>query len=103
LIATAAVVQGPISAIGATVVEVVFSQVTGPVLVSGATGSVSLFASQVTGSVTVLNNATGDTPSTVSGNTVIGSLSCFGNVPAPTDHGLPNTATGGKLGQCADL
>jgi hypothetical protein len=102
LIATAAVVQGPISAIGATVVEVVFSQVTGPVLVSGATDDVSLFASQVTGSVSLLNNGTTEA-STVSGNTIIGSLSCFGNVPAPTDHGLSNTATGGKLGQCADL
>jgi subtilisin family serine protease len=102
LIATAAVVQGPISAIGATVVEVAFSQVTGPVLVSGATGNVSLFASQVTGSVSLLTSAT-PAASTVSGNTIIGSLSCFGNVPAPTDHGLPNTATGGKLGQCADL
>jgi hypothetical protein len=96
-------VQGPISAIGATVVEVVFSQVTGPVLVSGATESVSLFASQVTGSVSLLNNATGGTASTVSGNTIIGSLSCFGNEPLPTDHGLANTASGGKLGQCADL
>jgi BACON domain-containing protein len=100
LIATAAVVQGPISAVGATTVEVVFSQVTGPVLVSGATGEVSLFASQVTGSVSLL---AGGAPSTVSGNTIIGSLSCFGNVPPPTDQGLPNTATGGKLGQCADL
>jgi subtilisin family serine protease len=100
LVATAAVVQGPVSAVGATVVEVVFSQVTGPVLVSGATESVSLFASQVTGSVTVLNSGA---PSTVSGNTIIGSLSCFGNEPAPVDHGLSNTATGGKLGQCADL
>jgi subtilisin family serine protease len=103
LIATAAVVQGPISAIGASVVNIVFSQVTGPVLVAGATGDVSLFASQVTGSVSLLNNTTGAAPSTVSGNTVIGSLSCFGNTPAPTHHGLSNTATGGKLGQCAEL
>jgi BACON domain-containing protein len=100
LIATAAVVRGPISAVGATVVQVVFSQVTGPVLVSGASGEVSLFASQVTGSVSLLGSSA---PSTVSGNTVIGSLSCFGNQPPPTDQGLPNTATGGKLGQCADL
>jgi subtilisin family serine protease len=102
LIATAAVIQGPVSAIGASTVEIVFSQVTGPVLVSGATGSVSLFGSQVTGSVTLLNNSTG-VAATVSGNTVIGSLSCFGNQPPPTDHGLSNTATGGKLGQCAEL
>jgi hypothetical protein len=102
LIATAAVVQGPLSAVGATVVDLVFTQVTGPVLVFGATQRVSLFASQVTGSVSLLNGVTAD-PTTVSGNTVIGTLSCFGNQPPPTDHGLPNTATGGKLGQCVDL
>jgi len=39
----------------------------------------------------------------VSGNTVIGSLSCFGNDPAPTNLGLPNTATAGTYGQCAQL
>jgi hypothetical protein len=98
LVATAAVVQGPVSAIGASTVELIFSQVTGPVLVSGA-DQVSLFGSQVTGSVTLL----GSGGPTVSGNTIIGSLSCFGNEPPPVDHGLPNTATGGKLGQCADL
>jgi hypothetical protein len=38
---------------------------------------------------------------TVAGNVVIGSLSCFGNQPDPTNHGLTNTATGGKFGQCA--
>jgi hypothetical protein len=98
LVATAAVIQGPVSAVGASTVELVFSQVTGPVLVSGA-GRVSLFGSQVTGSVTLL----GSGGPTVSGNTILGSLSCFGNQPPPVDHGLPNTATGGKLGQCATL
>jgi hypothetical protein len=102
LIATAAVVQGPVSAIGAAVVELAFTQVTGPVLVTGVSGSVSLFASQVTGSVSLVNNVTAQA-ATVSGNTVIGSLSCFLNQPPPVDHGLSNTATGGKLGQCAEL
>jgi hypothetical protein len=100
LVATAAVIQGPVSAVGASRVELVFSQVTGPVLVSSGTTSVSLFASQVTGSVSLFSNRA---PSMVSGNTIIGSLSCFANDPAPVDHGLPNTATGGKLGQCAIL
>jgi subtilisin family serine protease len=102
LIATAAVIQGPLSAVGASLLDLAFTQVTGPVLVLGATGSVSMFASQVTGSVSLLNGVTAG-PTTVSGNTIIGTLSCFGNQPPPTDHGLPNTATGGKLGQCADL
>ncbi|QSB13645.1 S8 family serine peptidase [Natronosporangium hydrolyticum] len=102
LVATAAVVQGPVSAVGAAVVDLSFTQVTGPVVVSGATGSVSLFASQVTGSVSVVNGATASA-AVVAGNTIIGSLSCLGNDPAPTDLGLANTATGGKLGQCAEL
>jgi hypothetical protein len=103
LVSTAAVVQGPVSAVGAAVVDLAFTQVTGPVLVSGVTESVSLFANQVTGSVSLVGNSTGGTAITVAGNTVIGSLSCFGNDPAPTHHGLPNTATAGKLGQCAAL
>jgi hypothetical protein len=103
LVATAAVVQGPVSAVGAAVVDLAFTQVTGPVLVSGVTGSVSLFANQVTGSVSLVGNSTGSSAIAVSGNTVIGSLSCFGNDPEPTHHGLPNTATAGKLGQCASL
>jgi BACON domain-containing protein len=100
LIGTAAVVQGPVSAVGASVVELRYSQVTGPVLISGTTGGALLFASQVTGSVSLLNSSA---VSEVAGNTIIGPLSCFGNQPPPTDHGLPNTATGGKLGQCAGL
>jgi hypothetical protein len=41
LVATAAVIQPPVSAIGATRVDVAFSQITGPVLVLGGTGRVS--------------------------------------------------------------
>jgi hypothetical protein len=102
LIATAAVVQGPISAVGAELVRLTFSQVTGPVLISRATGEVSLLGNQVTGSVSLVAIDT-TAAATVSGNTVIGSVTCVANSPAPTDHGLPNTATAGKFGQCADL
>ncbi|HLU43679.1 MAG TPA: putative Ig domain-containing protein, partial [Natronosporangium sp.] len=102
LVGTAAVVQGPVSALGATRVELAFSQITGPVLVSGATQHVWLFANQVTGSVTLVSNRTPAADVVVSGNVVIGSLACFGNEPAPTDRGLPNTVTAEKVGQCAD-
>jgi hypothetical protein len=102
LVATAAVIQGPVSAIGAMRVDVAFSQITGPVLVLGGTGRVSLFGTQVTGQVNLVSNVTAE-PATVAGNVVIGSLSCFGNQPDPTNHGLINTATGGKFGQCAGL
>jgi hypothetical protein len=102
LVGVAAVVQGPVSAVGASVVDLAFTQVTGPVLVSGVSVSVSLFANQVTGSVSLVGGATVGAP-VVSGNTVIGSLVCVGNDPAPTSLGLPNTATAGKFGQCAEL
>lgn len=102
LVASAAVIQGPLSAVGATRVELAFNQVTGPVLVAGGTGTVSMFANQVTGSVSLVNNTT-SAASMVSGNTIIGSLSCFGNQPGPDDHGLPNTATAGTIGQCATM
>jgi hypothetical protein len=98
---SAAVVQGPVSALGAALVSLSFTQVTGPVLASGTTGEVWLLGNQVTGSVSIVGSATGDRAVVVSGNTVIGSLSCFGNTPAPTDQGLPNVATGGAFGQCA--
>ncbi|MPZ25552.1 MAG: hypothetical protein GEV12_03675 [Micromonosporaceae bacterium] len=103
LVATAAVIQGPLTAIGAASITVTFSQVTGPVLVTSGSGPISLFGSQVTGSVSLVGNVTGETPAAVSGNTIIGSLSCVGNQPPPTDHGLPNTATGGTFGQCAGM
>lgn len=95
-----AVVLGPVSVLGAAGLDLSFSQVTGPVLVSGVTGTVRLLGSQVTGSVSLLGNSTGE-PAVVAGNTVIGTLSCLGNQPPPTDQGWPNTATGGIVGQCA--
>ena len=102
LVATAAVIQGPVSALGASRVELSFSQVTGPVLVSGATARVWLFGNQVTGAVTLVAGVTSEA-AVVSGNTVIGSLSCFGNTPEPVNVGLSNTATAGRFGQCASL
>ncbi|MEU6573253.1 Ig-like domain-containing protein [Streptomyces sp. NPDC046805] len=37
------------------------------------------------------------------GNTIQGTLFCSGNVPPPTNRGVPNTVTGGRSGQCAAL
>lgn len=36
-------------------------------------------------------------------NVIKGSLDCTGNVPAPTNDGLPNSVTGASTGQCAGL
>jgi hypothetical protein len=104
LVATAAVIQGPVATFGATTVELSFTQVTGPIAVRGTTGTLTLGGNQVTGSVLLVDNITGQSPIVVSGNTISGSLFCTGNQPVPVPLGLPNTVVGGrKLGQCAQL
>jgi len=73
----------------------------GTLTLSGDTGGVTLSTSSVNGPVYVENNAG---PSvTVAGNTVIGSLYCTANNPAPTDNGSINTVSGTATSQCADI
>jgi hypothetical protein len=104
LIAGSVTVQGPLSTFSATVAELSFSQVIGPISLRGTTGSVALSGTQIVGSVLVVDNRTGEVPIVVSGNVIVGSLFCTLNQPPPTDGGLPNTVLGGlKLDQCADL
>jgi 5'-nucleotidase len=43
------------------------------------------------------------TPALVSANRIAGPLSCAANDPAPVDNELPNTADGGRDGQCRAL
>ena len=75
------------------------STVTGGVSASGAAG-VGLSGSTINGSVS-LTGGTG--PSLVAGNTIIGSLSCSGNNPPPSDNGQPNKVSGKSTGQCSAL
>lgn len=104
LVAAAVVVQGPLATFGATTAELARSQVIGPVSLRGTTASVSLSGSQVVGSVSVVDNRTGETPIVISDNMIVGSLLCTRNAPAPVDGGAPNTVVGGqKLDQCAEL
>jgi hypothetical protein len=73
----------------------------GTLTLSGDIGGVTLSTSSVNGPVYVENNAG---PSvTVAGNTVIGSLYCTANNPAPTDNGSINTVSGTATSQCADI
>jgi hypothetical protein len=64
---------------------------------------VSLTGNQVSGSVVLLGNRTGEAPSLVSGNLIDGALWCSANQPPPIDGGVPNTVAGVKGGQCAGL
>jgi hypothetical protein len=104
LAASAATIQGPLATFGATTVDLSGGQVTGPISVRSTLQRASLSGLQVIGSVLVVNNRTGDTPTVVSGNRIVGSLFCTGNQPAPVNHGVPNLVIGGlKLDQCANL
>jgi subtilisin family serine protease len=103
LVAIEATVSGPVIAAGATAVVISDSQVDGPVSVRRSGGSVRLIGNQLSGAVTLTGNRTGEAPSLVSGNVVNGALWCTANQPPPVDGGVPNTVTGVKGGQCADL
>lgn len=98
-----ATVIGPVTATGAGRVELVGGRVFGPVTAQDGTGDVTLRNTRVTGPVRLVDNATGDIPTIVSGNTIDGPLSCVGNDPAPVDEGVPNQVAGPTSGQCAEL
>ena len=90
---------------GAAEVTLCDSSVLGSVDVSGSTGPVQIggaecAAIQVAGTVKLTNNTGGVS---VSGNTVVGSLSCSGNNPPPTNAGTPNNVSGARKDQCATL
>jgi hypothetical protein len=66
-------------------------------------------SSNTTGTLSVNSNSTsggsdldGDPAAIeIEGNTVTGTLSCSGNVPAPTNDAVPNSVSGARGGQCA--
>lgn len=102
-VAVDATITGPVTATGAATVELVGGQVHGPVTARDTTGVATLAGVRVTGPVRLADSATGDEPVIVSGNVIVGPLSCTGNEPAPIDEGVPNSVTGRISGQCADL
>src|SRR5690606_24696523 len=103
LFASGATVNGPVTANGATTVEIYDSTVRGVVSVRGGTGSAVLSGNDITGEVRASGNHTGDTPVVVCGHTITGRLACAGNEPPPVSDGHPNEVTGPRTGQCADL
>jgi uncharacterized repeat protein (TIGR01451 family) len=44
-----------------------------------------------------------DTRAEIESNNVVGSVSCSGNVPAPSNDGTTNTIGGGRTGQCSTI
>ena len=98
---------GGVSANGPGVVRICGTLVQpGGVTVNGATDAVELGnpaagcgANVISGSVALTaNRAATDV---VGGTRIGGSLSCLGNIPAPTDGGQPAIVTGPRTGQCA--
>jgi hypothetical protein len=74
--------------------------VAGPITLSGNSGGVQVSGATVNGPVSVTTNTGG---TLLSGNHIGGPLGCSGNVPAPTDGGMPNVVSGPASGQCAKL
>ncbi|HEY0698675.1 MAG TPA: hypothetical protein VGD43_12800 [Micromonospora sp.] len=54
----------------------------------------------INGPVSLTDNTGG---ARIAGNTIDGPLTCGRNEPSPTDIGEPNSVTGERSGQCADL
>ncbi len=90
---------------------------TGPVVVGAASGCSpnqiggALSLTSNSGGTTVVGNTVGGGTIArgnlnglfISGNNINGSLSCFANVPPPTNGGVTNNVVGAKIGQCAGL
>jgi Big-like domain-containing protein len=103
---TNAKVTGGLTADGATAFRLCDSSVGGGVTVRTATGRVVIgeplagcAGNRLSSSLTLTNNKGG---AVIGGNTIGGTLSCSGNVPAPTSGG-PNTVTGARTGQCSAI
>ncbi len=82
---------------GATIVGVVdIKGTTGPVRLGGS----GCAANTVVGRISVVDASGGVV---ISGNQVVGGISCQGNQPPPTNEGVPNAVVGARTGQCATL
>ena len=99
LIAVDARFNGTIAASGGARIELINSTI-GDLRIEGATDSVTLFGSTVTGRVTLSDNRT-RRPVQMIGNTFRGAVACSGNNASPEDGGTANTFEVGAAGQCA--
>ena len=102
---TADTISGAVTITGASApVTVTGLTQRGALTFENDTAGVTLDGSRLNGGVLIENNtATAPAVTTVSGNTVTGSLSCTGNNPAPDDNGSINTVSGTATDQCAGI
>ena len=103
LIITDSTVTGVVRADGAASVALCGSTVVGPITVSGS-DSVTIGGdcqgNRITGPIVLTGNTGGVT---VGGNSLIGVLSCKDNAPAPGNAGTANHVLGITTGQCRGL
>ncbi|MGW3045516.1 Ig-like domain-containing protein [Kitasatospora sp. NPDC001159] len=84
------------------------NQIQSSAQLSNNTGGLEAIGNHIGGTLMVTGNTgTGPFPEDnrpeIEGNTIAGSLACFGNTPPPTNDGHPNTVTGARTGQCSTL
>ena len=103
LLALESSVDGSVTATDAAAVHLYDTTVRGSVTISRTSGSVAVVGSSIRGSTTLSRNTTGDVEPIVADNTMRGSLSCKGNVPAPINLDAPNSVRGRATGQCRRL
>lgn len=77
------------------------ADVAGSVTATGNDGGSHIFWSHIAGAVTLSNNH--GEYNGLRENTIGGSLTCFGNTPAPVNDGYTNIVTGARSGQCLDI
>jgi hypothetical protein len=100
LVASGSSISGPVSASGATAVELLNTTVSGPVLISRTAEDVTIVGGQVNGPIVLSDNRTVNRPLVFAGVSVNGPVLCSGNAPAPDNLQAPNTIRGPVLGQC---
>jgi hypothetical protein len=90
---------------GGVIIDIQQARIGGNVTIKrvfGGARSFMLLTSNTIGGDTIVNdNRTGD--NVIAGNSIGGRLTCRETFPSPLDIGGPNTAKGGKFGQCAGL
>ncbi|WP_144300644.1 lamin tail domain-containing protein [Stackebrandtia nassauensis] len=95
-------ITGPLKAEGAKSISLCSSKVVGTIAIDGSSGPVTLGGdcdgNRVVGRIGLTDNTGGVT---IVDNTLVGSLACTGNDPAPTGEG--NRISGSRTGQCKEL
>ena len=77
----------------------------GGAALSGNHGGAEIGGNSIHGGISLVNTSGAggqaeDAAPELEANQVTGGLTCSGNVPAPTNDGLPNSVTGARSGQC---